>query len=285
MITDSFRKHWWTLERFGLTPTKLAHRFGVQERPKIMCISVPKAGTHLLERALCLHPKLYRKILPTLTVNNWDKYGGLDAILKQQRPGEVLVSHIFYNPAYLEALDRHGVKIIFVVRDPRDIVVSQVFYMMRNTEHRCHQAINSLDSMNQRLKFVIEGPPNRCELPVGETLELFSGWLSSDCLVVRYEDLIGPHGNGRLETQLRVLEQIYEFVGMPVSDDWLLELSDRLVSTVSPTFRKGSTKDWQRHFTPEITETFLRETGDALQRYDYDQADLWQKDDLSDSSD
>ncbi|GAH00802.1 unnamed protein product [marine sediment metagenome] len=31
-----------------------------------MCVSLPKSGTHLLERALCLHPNVYRKFIGTL---------------------------------------------------------------------------------------------------------------------------------------------------------------------------------------------------------------------------
>ena len=49
-IRDSVGRRWWTLERFGFTPAKLARRAAPGKGPKVFCVSVPKAGTHLLER-------------------------------------------------------------------------------------------------------------------------------------------------------------------------------------------------------------------------------------------
>ena len=59
-------KTWWDLKRFGMTPDKIWRRRGRPDLPKIFCVSVPKSGTHLLERVLCLHPRLYRKFMSTL---------------------------------------------------------------------------------------------------------------------------------------------------------------------------------------------------------------------------
>ena len=60
----------WDLRRFGLTPRALGWRLCPGERPRILCLSIPKAGTHLLERVLCLHPGLYRAIYVPLTTGN-----------------------------------------------------------------------------------------------------------------------------------------------------------------------------------------------------------------------
>ena len=58
---------WWDLQRFGLTPDKLPRRVHNPQAPPVFLISIPKSGTHLLERALCLHPLLYRRLERTLS--------------------------------------------------------------------------------------------------------------------------------------------------------------------------------------------------------------------------
>jgi len=57
-LAEAAARHAWTFRRFGLSPRKLVARIGNRTEPPILCVSLPKAGTHLLERALCLHPRL-----------------------------------------------------------------------------------------------------------------------------------------------------------------------------------------------------------------------------------
>src|SRR5688572_2400184 len=111
----------WTLQRFGMTPGKLRHRAFDRSAPTVFCDSIPKAGTHLLERALCLHPRLYRKVRPTVGDGNVVRWHGLDGVLDGLRPGQVVVSHLSFQPGYPRVLDAHGVASVFLVRDPRDI--------------------------------------------------------------------------------------------------------------------------------------------------------------------
>ena len=77
----------WTLERFGLSPGKLPKRLSDQGAPRVFCVSIPKSGTHLLERALCLHPALYRKLVPTISGANVAKFGGLPLWPGESVPG------------------------------------------------------------------------------------------------------------------------------------------------------------------------------------------------------
>src|SRR5207237_5238920 len=103
-LTDSVPLDRWTLRRFGLTPGKLVRRASDRDAPRVFCVSIPKAGTHLLERALCLHPRLYRKLLPTVADDNIGRWCGFDNLLRRIRPGEVVASHLRFAPAYPAAL-------------------------------------------------------------------------------------------------------------------------------------------------------------------------------------
>ncbi len=97
------RRWVWDLERFGLTPRKWAARRQRAQLPRVTVVSIPKAGTHLVERALCLHPQLYRPLLPTLGPRNVERFGGLGRIVEGLGPGAVLISHLPYSEEVLAA--------------------------------------------------------------------------------------------------------------------------------------------------------------------------------------
>jgi sulfotransferase 6B1 len=268
-LTSSVARHRWTLQRFGLSPSKSPLRVINIGAPRVFCVSIPKAGTHLLERALCLHPRLYRKVLPTISDETIGKYGGLAGLLERVRPGQVIVSHLRFAPEYPTTLTRADTHAIFLIRDPRDIVVSQVHYVSKEDGHRHHDAFAAEPGMKEKLTLAIAGNPAAGVASIRERLEAYAGWLGSGCLVVRFEDLIGPNGGGDGASQLQALRSIYGFVGLKADQTFIESVSRVLFSPASPTFRKGSIGQWRSFFDPEL-ETLMSEcAGDLTARYGY----------------
>lgn len=265
----------WTLQRFGLTPEKLWARLINRDEPKILCISVPKSGTHLLERALCLHPKLYRAVQPTIDECNLDPAAGLDDLLAGMRAGQVIMSHLFFTAERQQAIARHNVRCIFMIRDPRDIAVSEASYLASNTGHRFHAAYSEDKDTASRILRSIHGSPETGLPSSGQLLDGLQGWLDSACMVVRFEDLIGPEGGGDLARQLSTLRDIYRHIGLPVEDGWIHDLRQRLFSSASPTFRQGRTGQWRQQFDAQITLAFKQIAGDGLIRYGYEKDEDW----------
>ena len=151
-MKNALGRGWWTLERFGLSPAKLGRRLTTHDGPRVFCITVPKAGTHLLERALCLHPALARKLLPTVRSNNVARLGGLEGIARGLRPGQVAMSHLHHTPDHAEILSREGLVTIFLIRDPRDIVVSEAVYLAHgDRRHRLHPMFASQPDAKDRI--------------------------------------------------------------------------------------------------------------------------------------
>jgi hypothetical protein len=260
----------WDLERFGLTPAKLAARARSRRHPRppaILCVSLPKAGTHLLERALCLHPALYRKVLPTLHDNNIGRWHDLAFLLRSLTPGQVLVSHLHHRPEYRAALVASGVRCLFLVRDPRDLLVSQAHYIAAERGHHLHHLFAGQPTLHDRLRLAISGDV-RYGLPsIGRRLDDFAGWLDDSDLVVRYEDLVG--GDAAYDRQRSTICKLYEVLGMPQSEEFIGWLQERLRSRVSPTFRRGGTGEWREHFTDDTEALFRRAAGPVIERYGY----------------
>lgn len=262
----------WTLERFGLSPAKLRYRVRDPGAPKVLCVSIPKAGTHLLERALCLHPNLYRKLLPTISEENVGRWKGFPGLLAKVRPGQVVASHLRFRPEYPEIVARMGVRPIFLIRDPRDIVVSQVHYVSKRTDHRLHAIFAELPDMRERLRLAIAGDVDRDVVSIGHRLSYFAGWLDA-ALVVRFEDLVGPDGGGDRSRQRAAVRSIYGSMGMDLDETELGSLCDRLFSADSPTFRSGAIGGWRRFFDPELSALFDTTVGDRIRPYGYHLAD------------
>lgn len=258
----------WTFERFGLSPSKLRYRAYDPGAPKVLCVSIPKAGTHLLERAICLDPRLYRKLLPTVSEENVHRWGGLHGLVAKVRPGQVLASHLRFHAGYPDILARGGVKPIFLIRDPRDIVVSQVHYVSKRTDHRLHTLFDELPDVKERLRLAIAGDPDRAVVSIGDRLDYFAEWLDA-ALVVRFEDLVGPDGGGDRARQDATLRSIYDFLGMDIDGRALARIGNRLFSADSPTFRSGAIGGWRRSFDPELEALFDCTVGDRMRRYGY----------------
>jgi hypothetical protein len=263
----------WTFERFGLTPSKLWRRAADRSAPRVFCVSIPKAGTHLLERALCLHPRMYRKLLPTVSDENIAKYGGFERLLRRIRPGEVVASHLRFAPTYPNVLRGSRVSGVFLVRDPHDIVVSQVHYVSKRADHRLHEAFEERADAREKLRLAIAGDRDRGAPSIGDRLDYFAGWLEAGCLVLRFEDLVGAGGGGDAQRQRTAIASLFDHVGLPADDATVEAIAGELFSSESPTFRKGSAGGWRSAFDPELEALFDKVVGDRAVRYGYGSPD------------
>lgn len=272
-ISNTIGQKWWTLQRFGFSPTKIVYRVSNQNQPKILCISIPKAGTHLVERILCLYPRFYRTLIPTINPSNIEKYGGLDSIFTKQRPGQILVSHLYYKPEYVRSIAKNRVKCLFIIRDPRDIVISNVFYIMREKNHHLYRAVTSRTTFQEKLQLLIAGSENEKIPPLTQFLNYFLGWLGENHLVIRFEDLVNSTMDN--DAQHEALDRIYRYLQINVDKEWLETLSQRMISTKSPTYRKGATQQWKEIFDPGTKQLFKEVAGDALIQYGYEDNYNW----------
>jgi hypothetical protein len=238
----------------------------------VFCVSLPKAGTHLLERALCLHPRLYRKLWPTVSDENIARWSGLDGLLGRLRPGQVVASHLRYRPEYPDILERRGARGIFLVRDPHDIVVSQAHYVATRTDHRAHELFADLPDLKDRIRAAITGDPAHRLASIGERLDFFAGWLD-DLLVVRFEDLVGEAGGGDAAAQRTAVESIYRHLDISVDSSMIGSICGNLYSPESPTFRRGAIGGWKRSFDDGLTSLFEEVVGNRGLPYGYSTSD------------
>lgn len=225
--------------------------------PAVLVNSVPKSGTNLLRRAVDglasthgLRPRNHiRHVTPA-------GRGRSDAELVEDvlamRRGEVRSVHLLHTPDAAAAVASVPGPRFFVVRDPRDVVVSFVHYVTdMATGHPHHAWFRGMEHHAERLTTAIVGGrgPRGEELPdLGARLAPFLGWLDEpEVVAVRFEDLVGDERPGFR----RVAEELAR------SSPWFGDVDEvteiLLASTAphgSPTFRSGRVGGWRRELSP-----------------------------------
>ena len=137
--------------------------------PALLGISFPKSGTHLLDQILLG----FSKVTPfsTRLHSFYAEYEGESGIkrapeqalawLDSLRPRDVASAHLFARPDVVARVCLPAFVPYFIFRDPRDVVVSHVFYVTdmeaRHVHHAYYQALPDFDS---RLNVSILGRPD-----------------------------------------------------------------------------------------------------------------------------
>lgn len=259
----------WTFERFGLTPAGLRRRVANGGSPRVLCVSLPKAGTHLLERAVCLHPQLYRRLAPTITARELQRRGGPQRFFDRVAPGQVVMGHLPYADDLFDSIVARGLAPVFMTRDPRDIAVSQVRYVVARDDHWAHELFVGR-TPHERLRLAIAGDLDGGLRSLAERLTQYEGWLRPGVEVVRFEDLVGPQGGGDAARQHETVSDLYRFLEVSADSALVDDVCGRLFSDQSPTFRKGTIGQWRESFDDELTALARELAGEQIARYGYE---------------
>lgn len=258
----------------------------ITKMPVLFGNSFPKSGTHLLTQILegftRLGPVLESGLSPVLTFEGESgrprPLTTMLAELARLEPGDIGYGHLHALPEVVEALCRDGVGSYFIYRDPRDVVVSHVFYVTDiNNRHVHHDYyVNELKTFDQRLDVSILGRPE-LDTPfpdIRARFEPYLLWLDRrEVLALRYEDLLQD-----AQAQLgRVFDHAMSrgFIYRGARAAAIQTLSQRIKPAESPTFRSGQAGSWREHFTPRHKLLFKEMAGELLIHLGYEQNQNW----------
>ena len=248
---------------------------------KVLINSLPKSGTFLLRRTLQLLPSF---------ASRWAVHG-LDAEKSSHlyreianiRRGQYASGHVYWTSELRELMAAADIRTVFIIRDLRDIAVSLAYYLPQpQNQHRLQPYFERLDNDDSRLMNVILGASHKlfsdCSSPhtLGEFAIAFRPWLDeSNCLTVRFEDLIGSAGGGSDRLQIQTIRAITEYLNLNFSEEDTTKVARQLFDRNSPTFRKGQIGDWQNHFSDKHKRVFKEVAGKALIEFGYEDDDDW----------
>ena len=254
-----------------------------ERRPPVLCNSVPKSGTHLLVQIAEALPGVtnYGTFLASMTSSARFRERSPASTLRrigQIAPGELVSAHLFSDGRYEATLRRLNVVHLLVLRDPRDVVVSEAHYLTSmNRWHRLHPHFKGLASLEERISLSIGGatPAIRLDYPdVATRFARYTSWLGSDeVFPVRYEELVST----RRDARIRELVEFYaERSGLPVD---VGRAAERALGCIRPeashTFRSGQSGSWRRTFTPRLRDEMKAVAGQLLIDLGYESDLAW----------
>lgn len=239
-------------------------------QPRVLVNGSPKTGTTWMI-------KLITSIPGFRPVGNFEGEIGRYA---QVQPGEVVHGHDVFTPELKELLDANQIKVVLMVRDPRDQVVSRMFHIRRDPNNRQNRKFLAMSDDEAILACIEGGPGIRSAL---DLVALTKSWLAPgfNGICVKYEDLIQEPAEKFLEvaryleiplsesfTRSVVLRNRFErlTVGKKVWKSW------RPAGQADPSshFRKGIAGDWKNYFNDAHKAKFKEVAGAALVELGYE---------------
>lgn len=259
-------------------------RFSFNDVPPIFGNSKPKSGSHLLLQILNgftqIMPYRYVAADPIRTIEKNGRRKTTEEILdelKRVPNGVIGWGYVDATPENASFLTSSGRVNFFIYRDPRDMLISQVFFAAdMHEEHGMHAYYKSLPDFAARLNAAITGI-DKDGLKMVSVKQRYEGvfqWLEQkNVMCLRFEDLI----NNRDATLSSMLDEV-ERTGCKITtprEKALSILVDAIQPGKSHTFRSGKTGGWKEHFTEEHKKLFKDVAGDLLVRLGYEKDNDW----------
>ena len=269
--------------------------------PILLGISFPKSGTHLLDQILLGFGRVapFSRRLHSFYAEYEGESGRKRSPeqalrwLESLRAGDIASAHLFDRPEVISRVCTPAFVPYFIFRDPRDVVVSHVFYVTdMEPDHVHHAFYKSLHDFDARLKVSILGRPDpstpartaelgragsgqvRVEFPdITGRFAPYRGWLEQPSVMkIHFEDLI----HDRAGTLNRIIDHFLARVPLQADRGLLLESLELSINpSKSPTFRSGKTGEWKKYFTDEHKKIFKAVAGDLLIRLGYEKNNDW----------
>ena len=267
---------------------KAIQQFRFKSQPKnlptLLGISFPKSGTHLLDQILLGFSNVapYSKRLHSFYAEYEGESGRKRspeqalAWINSLQPRDIPSAHLFVQDEVMKRVCSSAFIPYFIFRDPRDVVVSHVFYVTDMEQHHVHHDYYaSLPDFNSRLKVSILGRPDiKIEFPnIADRFAPYLGWLDQPSVMkIHFEDLI----NDRLGTLNRIIDHFCARVPLQTPRQSTLEsLESSINPQRSPTFRSGKTGEWKQYFTEDHKRIFKDVARDLLVRLGYEKNNDW----------
>ena len=145
--------------------------------PRVLALSMPKAGTHLLGKLLGTLPEMMfsglhlddNHIFPHADVGDWSSEQldskRLRSTARSCLPGQYMTGHFPHTDAVANTLADCMICPVLILRDPRDVAVSYAHYVAREPRHAHYRYFNT-GLKNRRRKdhgvdFEVLPKPNR----------------------------------------------------------------------------------------------------------------------------
>jgi len=245
----------------------------------ILINSIPKSGTYLLHQILnsisfLNDYGLFVASRPTLTYKKRSSKK-ITSFFERIYKDEFILGHVEYSLDIEKFLKKNNAVKILLIRDPRDVVVSESHYLTYlNHFHKLSKSFKSLLTQEERVNYAIYGDvylnTKYDFLPIIDRYESFIKWTkNTNCFVIKYEELIDCRRD-------KVIIDLLNFLtnSLNISINTSIELKKIKNSLATGrkghTFRLGKSQIWKNILTKEQKNYFKSRMGKILRELNYD---------------
>ena len=186
--------------------------------------------------------------------------------------GGFVSAHCIYTPELADLFRQQGMRTVCILRDPRDVAVSQMHYIKQLENHFAHEGYLALPSDSERLMLAIRGGElgGRRLQSLDERYRQFLRWeRDGGAAVAKFEDLVGTKGGGSAEAQRLAVERVAGHLGAEVDEATMRAVEEGLFGA-GRTFRKGQIGGWREEFSAEHVRAVEEILGPLLVRLGYE---------------
>jgi tetratricopeptide (TPR) repeat protein len=245
----------------------------------VFVCSVPKSGTHLILgilRSVFGDDQVYerndKKADNQILTEN-------DVLAMPKFDKKIYVGHLEYSDKLSNQIK--DFKKIFLVRDPRDYVVSMAYYMNYSTNFYYRR----LQSWEDKISSIILGI-RRDLFSVNDTFtKYFLNWIldNADSMIVRFEDIVDKQFGGDDDRMFKTVRSISQFLNSlsDLNDQSLLKkIEEGSKPEKSFTFRKSKNKvgSWRGEFTARNIMQFKKAAPQLVSALGYEKNENWNAD-------
>ncbi|MBA3815279.1 MAG: sulfotransferase domain-containing protein [Parachlamydiaceae bacterium] len=237
---------------------------------KFVIFTPPKCGTHLV----CNVVSYMLGSAPLIT----DQFNSIEDVTNiiedAKRNNQFLVSHSFTSEM-LESLIKKNYKIIFILRDPRDQLISMMYWMKKGYWNEF--TVSKIDDRSEQIDEMITGNIfgwSCYEGCIGVRMELLKSLPAESVYITRFETLVGPKGRGDQYLQNEEIQNIGEFLGLKLSTEAAQNIADHSFGGTW-SFREGKIGAWKEHFLPHQIDLYKAIYSDLLIRLQYETTKDW----------
>lgn len=263
----------------------------------VLINSLPKSGTNLLAKVLQLFPGLSTETLhlgystinkfkqdPNFKINfarigvDFPTFTNIDSIkgvLESMPDKTFATAHLPFSPVLARFLQKLGFKMILMLRDPRDVVVSHATYIHSSPAHPLYEHYQTLN-FDEQIMASIQGFEQGLKMPdINQRVRSLLQWSEQPFTYTTYfEKLVGKEGGGSKKVQIDEVNHIGHHLNSQFTESQLDAISEKIFGGTA-TFKRGKIGAWHEAFNEEHKEAFHNRAGRLLVELGYEKDENW----------
>jgi hypothetical protein len=242
--------------------------------------AIPKCGTHYIQRTIHL---MTNQVIINRNIN-------IPKLEEACLNNQILRSFQPYHTDLFNTLKDANHKVISMIRDPRDALISHVFYM-RNFPKNPNGDNNKRDfftvgpdfdnlSLEDQITALIVG--NEHAQSYIDFYKQRIGWaLNPKVLTIKYEDLLGKAGGGNEKIKRAKVLEMAHFIRLNLNDEQFEKVIEQMYvdfgndNADGKVFERSTTGNWRTFLNHEHVKLLKKKLGKELISLGYEKDYKW----------